>query len=147
MEYSSRADAIAVLQEVGDGGWEVEAAAGEPVPDRPEDGTFAVPNNSISTWMKAPNMKVGTYASGGWRGFSIDTEDGPFQDVHVRRAIAYSLNKPDINEALTSSRGQVLAGLPPLLTLGSDLDSARNLALKYPEGWHATEVVDYLLDF
>jgi two-component system, OmpR family, sensor histidine kinase KdpD len=37
------ADAIAVLQELGDGGWEVEAAAGEPVPNRPEDGTFAVP--------------------------------------------------------------------------------------------------------
>ena len=43
--------------------------------------------------------------SGGWRGFSIDIEDGPFKDVHVRRAIAYSLDKPDINEALTSSRG------------------------------------------
>jgi two-component system sensor histidine kinase KdpD len=37
------ADAIAVLQEVGDGGWEIETAAGEPVPTRPEDGTFAVP--------------------------------------------------------------------------------------------------------
>ena len=58
--------------------------------------------------------KVGTYVSGGWRGFSIDIEDGPFQDIHVRRAIAYSLNKAGINEALTSSRGVVLNGLPPL---------------------------------
>lgn len=81
------------------------------------DGTFAVPNNSISTWVKAPGLKVGTYVSGGWRGFSIDVEDGPFQDVHVRRAIAYSLDKPGINEALASSRGKVLAGLPPLIFL------------------------------
>ena len=95
------------------------------------DGTFAVPNNSISNWLKAPNMKVGTYVSGGWRGFSIDVQDGPFQDVHVRRAIAYSLNKPDINEALTSSRGKVLDGLPPLIFLKGLLPAAEiNAALK-----------------
>jgi peptide/nickel transport system substrate-binding protein len=79
------------------------------------DGTFAVPNNSIGTWIKASGMRVGTYVSGGWRGFSIDVADGPFQDIHVRRAIAYSLDKVGINQALTSGRGQVLAGLPPLL--------------------------------
>ncbi len=88
------------------------------------DGTFAVPNNSISTWVKAPGLKVGTYVSGGWRGFSIDVEDGPFRDVHVRRAIAYSLDKPGINEALTSSRGKVLAGLPPLIFLKALLPQA-----------------------
>lgn len=36
---------------------------------------------------------------------------------------------------------------PALLTLGADLDSARTLAEKYPNGWHATEVVDYLLSY
>jgi peptide/nickel transport system substrate-binding protein len=105
------------------------------------DGTFAVPNNSISTWVKAPNMKVGTYVSGGWRGFSIDVEDGPFQDVHVRRAIAYSLNKPDINEALTSSRGKVLNGLPPLIFIKALLPAAEiNAALK------KVKTYDYSLD-
>ena len=95
------------------------------------DGTFAVPNNNISTWVKAPGLKVGTYVSGGWRGFSIDVEDGPFQDVHVRRAIAYSLDKPGINEALASSRGKVLAGLPPLIFLKALLPQAEiNKALK-----------------
>ena len=79
------------------------------------DGTFAVPNNSIGTWIKSSGMRVGTYVSGGWRGFSIDITDGPFQDIHVRRAIAYSLDKAGINQALTSGRGQVLAGLPPLI--------------------------------
>lgn len=95
------------------------------------DGTFAVPNNNISTWIKIPNLKVGTYVSGGWRGFSIDIEDGPFKDVHVRRAIAYSLNKPDINEALASSRGVVLNGLPPLIFIKGLLPAAEvNAALK-----------------
>jgi peptide/nickel transport system substrate-binding protein len=95
------------------------------------DGTFAVPNNSISTWVKAPNLKVGTYVSGGWRGFSLDVEDGPFQDVHVRRALAYSLDKSGINEALASSRGKVLAGLPPLIFLKALLPASEiNQALK-----------------
>lgn len=95
------------------------------------DGTFAVPNNNIGTWIKIPNLKVGTYVSGGWRGFSIDVEDGPFKDVHVRRALAYSLNKPDINEALASSRGVVLDGLPPLLFIKGLLPTAEvNAALK-----------------
>jgi peptide/nickel transport system substrate-binding protein len=95
------------------------------------DGTFAVPNNNIGTWIKIPNLKVGTYVSGGWRGFSIDVEDGPFKDVHVRRALAYSLNKPDINEALASSRGVVLDGLPPLLFIKGLLPAAEvNAALK-----------------
>jgi peptide/nickel transport system substrate-binding protein len=95
------------------------------------DGTFAVPNNNIATWLKVSSLKVGTYVSGGWRGFSLDTEDGPFQDVHVRRAIAYSLNKPDINEALASSRGKVLDGLPPLIFIKGLLPAAEiSTALK-----------------
>jgi len=88
------------------------------------DGTFAVPPNDLPLWLKAPNMKVGTFNSGGWRGFSIDTEDGPFKDVNVRRAIAYSIDKATITEALTSSRGQVLEGLPPLLFIRALLPKA-----------------------
>jgi len=101
------------------------------------DGTFAVPSNDIPLWVKAPNMKVGTYNSGGWRGFSIDVEDGPFKDVNVRRALAYSLDKVSITEALTSSRGAVLDGLPPLIFLRAllpkaEIDGALKKVPKYP---------------
>jgi peptide/nickel transport system substrate-binding protein len=101
------------------------------------DGTFAVPGNDLPLWIKSSNMKVGTFNSGGWRGFSIDVEDGPFQDVHVRRAIAYSLDKASITEALTSSRGQVLEGLPPLLFIRAllpkaEIDAALKKVPTYP---------------
>ena len=33
---------------------------------------------------------------------------------------------------------------PPLVTLGSDLDSARDLVARYPEGWSAADVVGWL---
>ena len=88
------------------------------------DGTFAVPNASLDTWAKTSNIKVGTYLSGGWRGFSFDVEDGPFRDVHVRRALAYSLDEVGVNYALTSGRGQVMVGLPPLIFLRGLLPKA-----------------------
>jgi len=95
------------------------------------DGTFAVPGNDLPLWLKASGMKVGTFNSGGWRGFSLDIEDGPFKDVNVRRALAYSLDKASITEALTSSRGQVLEGLPPLLFIKALLPKAEiDAALK-----------------
>src|SRR5207244_11184950 len=72
---------------------------------------------------------------------SLHVEDGPFQDVHVRRAIAYSLDKSGINEALTSSRGKVLAGLPPLIFLKALLPAAEiNQALK------KVQTYDYSVD-
>ena len=63
-------------------------------------------------------MKVGTFNSGGWRGFSIDIEDGPFKDVNVRRAIAYSIDKATITEAphvesWSGARGPATAPLHP----------------------------------
>jgi peptide/nickel transport system substrate-binding protein len=101
------------------------------------DGTFAVPGNDLPLWLKASNMKVGTFNSGGWRGFSLDIEDGPFKDVNVRRAIAYSLDKASITEGLTSSRGQVLEGLPPLLFIKAllpkkEIDAALKKVPTYP---------------
>ena len=37
------ADAVAVLRDLDEQGWDVEAVAGEPVPSRPEDGALSVP--------------------------------------------------------------------------------------------------------
>ena len=101
------------------------------------DGTFAVPASNLRTWANSPGVKTGTFSSGGWRGFSFDIEDGPFADVHVRRALAYSIDRIGINEALNSGRGQVLAGLPPLLFLKallpqSEIDAALQKIPKYP---------------
>ena len=101
------------------------------------DGTFAVPAANFGSWQKAPNTKVGSFLSGGWRGFSFDTEDGPFKDVNVRRALAYSLDMDGINKALNSGIGQVLTGMPPLIFLRgilpkAEIDAALKKVPKYP---------------
>ncbi len=124
------------------------------------DGTFAVPNTQVDLWQKAPNVKAGTYVSGGWRGFTIDVEDGPFKDLNVRRAIAYATDRKGLTQAGTSGRGAVLdEGLPPLIFLKGilppaelkaelkkvtvypyDLDKARAELKKsaYPNGFSTT---------
>ena len=96
------------------------------------DGTFAVPNTNIDLWQKAPNVKAGAYISGGWRGFTIDVEDGPFKDVHVRRAMAYATDRNGLTQAGTSGRGAVLDyGLPPLIFLKGVLPASElNAELK-----------------
>ena len=96
------------------------------------DGTFAVPNTQLDSWQKAPNVKAGAYISGGWRGFTIDVEDGPFKDVHVRRAMAYATDRKGLTQAGTSGRGAVLDyGLPPLIFLKGVLPPAElNAELK-----------------
>ena len=39
--------------------------------------------------------------------FQMNTKEGPWSDVHVRRAVAYALNRPDIIAAAGSVGGQL----------------------------------------
>ncbi len=77
------------------------------------DGTFDVPSSSLSQWIPAQGIVLHTFPSAGWRGFSIDTTDGPFADLHVRRAIAYSIDKVGLVKALLYGAGQPLKCIVP----------------------------------
>ncbi len=77
------------------------------------DGTFDVPSNSLGTWLKAPNVTTHTFPSEGWRGFSIDMKDGPFKDIHVRKAIAYSIDKAGLVKALLYGAGAPVKCIVP----------------------------------
>jgi peptide/nickel transport system substrate-binding protein len=88
------------------------------------DGTFDVPSSGLSTWLTAPNIKMHTWASAGWRGFSIDMKDGPFQDLHVRRAIAYAIDKQGLVKALLYGAGSPLSCIVPPVMFKSVLPAA-----------------------
>lgn len=77
------------------------------------DGTFDVPSSSLSQWIPAQGIVLHTFPSAGWRGFSIDMTDGPFADLHVRRAIAYSIDKVGLVKALLYGAGQPLKCIVP----------------------------------
>jgi peptide/nickel transport system substrate-binding protein len=77
------------------------------------DGTFDVPSSSLSQWIPAQGINLHTFPSAGWRGFSIDMTDGPFADLHVRKAIAYSIDKAGLVKALLYGAGQPLKCIVP----------------------------------
>jgi peptide/nickel transport system substrate-binding protein len=77
------------------------------------DGTWDVPSSSLSQWIPAQGIVLHTFPSAGWRGFSIDMKDGPFADLHVRKAIAYSIDKQGLVKALLYGAGQPLKCIVP----------------------------------
>lgn len=77
------------------------------------DGTWDVPSSSLSQWIPAQGIVLHTFPSAGWRGFSIDMTDGPFADLHVRKAIAYSIDKAGLVKALLYGAGQPLKCIVP----------------------------------
>jgi peptide/nickel transport system substrate-binding protein len=77
------------------------------------DGTLDVPSAGLGTWINAGNVVVHTFPSAGWRGFSVDMEDGPFQDIHVRKAIAYAIDRVGLTKALLAGTGQPLKCMIP----------------------------------
>ena len=60
----------------------------------------------------------------------------------VGRACLCNALTADVGLAQTRRDGYVE---PPLVTLGSDLEAARTLAERHPDGWRAADVVDWLL--
>ncbi len=87
------------------------------------DGTFDVPSSSLSQWIPAKGIVLHTFPSAGWRGFSIDMTDGPFADLHVRKAIAYSIDKVGLVKALLYGAGQPLKCIVPPAMFKSVLPS------------------------
>jgi NAD(P)H-dependent flavin oxidoreductase YrpB (nitropropane dioxygenase family) len=66
---------------------------------------------------------------------------GALEDTVGRKCLCNALTA-NVGLAQTRRDGFVE---PPLVTLGSNLDAARALSARYPNGWHAADVVDWLL--
>jgi peptide/nickel transport system substrate-binding protein len=66
------------------------------------DGTFVVPTTALAQWKAVAN--VVDFPSFIWRGLTLDFETPPLDDIHVRRALNYAVNK----DALATG---LLAGL------------------------------------
>ena len=77
------------------------------------DGTFDVPATDYATWARASNINFHPFPSFGFSGFSVDLTDGPFRDVHVRRAIAYALDREGLVKALLYGAGKPINCIVP----------------------------------
>jgi peptide/nickel transport system substrate-binding protein len=74
------------------------------------DGTFIVPLAQSKSWQAAGNVSV-QYAPGmNQDQFAFNFAVKPFDDVHVRRAFAYALDRPGLVKSLLGGHGEVAVG-------------------------------------
>lgn len=77
------------------------------------DGTFSVPLDQVDQYKAISGVSLRTAPELRTAFFTFDTESKPWSDVHVRRAIAYSLDKAGLVRAVLRGYGQVAPSLPP----------------------------------
>ncbi len=88
------------------------------------DGTFDVPLSEVDQWEGLDNTDVITSSSLGIDLFTMDYETPPFDDIHVRRAIAHSLNQEGLVAAALQGRGDgALVVNPPGMWAGVSSES------------------------
>ena len=75
--------------------------------------SFNVPLESLAQWAGLEGNRVVSYADKSWAGLILDTAAGPTKDIHVRRAIGYSIDRQAIVTDLLKGQGQVAYAMSP----------------------------------
>ncbi|WP_324764975.1 ABC transporter substrate-binding protein (plasmid) [Sinorhizobium meliloti] len=93
------------------------------IPDRPArllamqqgeiDCTFDLAISDIDQWKALSNVDVVAKPSLGVYLLTLDHSTPPFDDIHVRRAVAYSVNRKGLVEALLKGNGEAATALNP----------------------------------
>jgi peptide/nickel transport system substrate-binding protein len=78
------------------------------------DGSFNVDISNIEQWKALANASVYTTPSLGSFLITLDESKAPFDDVHVRRAIAYSVDRDGIVNSLLKGNGVALQTINPV---------------------------------
>lgn len=93
------------------------------IPDRPArllamqqgeiDGTFDLAISDIDQWKALGNVDVVAAPSLGVYLLTLDHSAPPFDDIHVRRAVAYSVDRNGLVQALLKGNGEAATALNP----------------------------------
>ncbi|MDX6411234.1 MAG: peptide/nickel transport system substrate-binding protein [Gaiellaceae bacterium] len=94
------------------------------------DGTFQVPQEQIDQYKKLSGVKVQVAPELRTAYISLDVATPPFNDVHVRRALAYALDKAGLVKAVLRGYGQPAPTMPPPEQWG-DLMSQKKVKALY----------------
>ena len=74
------------------------------------DGTFIIPLAQSKSWEKLDNVSVQYSPGMNQDQFAFDASVKPFDDIHVRRAFAYALDRPGLVKSLLGGHGEVAVG-------------------------------------
>ena len=77
------------------------------------DGTFDLAISDIDQWKALGNVDVITAPSLGVYLLTIDHSAPPFDDIHVRKAIAYAIDRDGLVQALLKGNGEPATALNP----------------------------------
>lgn len=93
------------------------------------DIAISVPLNSSDQWEAIPNNQVLYESDRSYVGLTFDAGVPPFDDIHVRRAVAHALDRKSIVNTVLHGKGEVATGLTPPAQLGAEIgeDKARTL--------------------
>ena len=74
------------------------------------DASLTVPVANVDEW-KQDGSTISTYSDRSYYGLTFDPTVQPFDDVHVRRAVAYALDKESIVSGILKGYGSVAMGI------------------------------------
>ncbi len=77
------------------------------------DGTFDVPVSEVDQWQGLDGVDVITAPSLGVYQLILDYETPPFDDIHVRKAIAYAVDRDGIVQAVLHGEGSPARAVNP----------------------------------
>ena len=77
------------------------------------DGTFDLAISDIDQWKALGNVDVITAPSLGVFMLTLDQSTSPFDDIHVRKAIAYAVDREGLVQALLKGNGEAATALNP----------------------------------
>jgi peptide/nickel transport system substrate-binding protein len=89
------------------------------------DGSFRLSQDVIDQWKRLPSTRIQLAPELRTAYISFDTALEPYNDVHVRRAIAYSLDKAGLVKAVLRGYGQVAPTMPPPEQWGDVMSQAQ----------------------
>ena len=85
-------------------------------------GTFAVPASAFKQWSAAATVQ--SIPALVWRGLTMDMEQAPFSDIHVRRALYYATDRAGITAGLTPGLATVSTTINQPAIFSGALDQA-----------------------
>jgi peptide/nickel transport system substrate-binding protein len=77
------------------------------------DGTFDLAISEIDQWKALGNVDVITAPSLGIFSITLDHSKAPFDDIHVRKAVAYAVDREGLVKALLKGNGEPATALDP----------------------------------
>lgn len=77
------------------------------------DGFFNIRLASFDQWKALPNADIYEAPSASTMLLTLNNQTAPFNDVHVRRAIAYSVDRQGLLNATLNGKGEVLDAINP----------------------------------